>query len=258
MSSSIISIDHSKCVGCALCAKDCPAFLISIEDGKARYKSGGCIGCGHCYAVCPQNAITLENQPAVPDENITLFSEFNSEKLLSAMKSRRSVRRFTKENIGRETVNQIIEAGRYCPTGANAQGVRYVVLGAMQDAIEKECVSIFRSGSKLAAPFSKFVSQINIEDDFFFRNAPLVIAVIGKSGTDAALASSYMEIMAESLGLGVFYSGFFVMCSKISPKIRRMLNIGKGEKVRTCLVIGHPNVKYQRIPPRKSPDVTIL
>jgi len=45
-------------------------------------------------------------------------------------------------------------------------------------------------------------------DSFFFKGAPLVIIVSARNEVDAALASSYMEIMAESLGLGVLYSGF--------------------------------------------------
>ena len=49
-------------------------------------------------------------------------------------------------------------------------------------------------------------------DSFFFKGAPLVILVSARNEVDAALASSYTEIMAESLGLGVLYSGFFITC----------------------------------------------
>ena len=48
----------------------------------------------------------------------------------------------------------------------------------------------------------------------------MVIVVSSKSNVNAGLASAYMEIMAESLGLGVLYSGFFVVCAKISGKLR--------------------------------------
>ena len=60
-----------------------------------------------------------------------------------------------------------------------------------------------------------------------------------------------MELMAESLGLGVLYSGFFVACTRLSRKLRKMLDLPKGHKVITCMVIGYPAVKYQRIVPRK-------
>lgn len=60
-----------------------------------------------------------------------------------------------------------------------------------------------------------------------------------------------MELMAESLGLGVLYSGFFVACSRFSRKLRKLIRLRRGHKVVTCMVIGYPAVKYHRIVPRK-------
>ncbi len=91
-----------------------------------------------------------------------------------------------------------------------------------------------------------------MDDHFFFKGAPLVIVVSANSGVDAGLACSYMELMAESLGLGVLYSGFFIACSRISGKVRRLLALPKGKKAKVCMVIGYPAVKYCRIPPRKA------
>ena len=80
----------------------------------------------------------------------------------------------------------------------------------------------------------------------------MVIVVSSKSEVNAGLASSYMELMAESLGLGVLYSGFFVICAKLNSKIKGMLDLPKGDKAVTCMVIGYPNVTYQRIAPRRA------
>ena len=48
---------------------------------------------------------------------------------------------------------------------------------------------------------------------------------------NAGLASSYMELMAYNLGLGVIYSGFFVICTKMSKKLRTLLQLPKGYEV---------------------------
>ncbi len=82
--------------------------------------------------------------------------------------------------------------------------------------------------------------------------------VSGKDEVNPALASSYMEIMAESLGLGVLYSGFFKICAGLSRKLHKLLDLPKGHKVVTCMVIGYPAVKYQRIVPRKELKVKTL
>ncbi|MFQ9892771.1 MAG: nitroreductase family protein [Emergencia sp.] len=68
---------------------------------------------------------------------------------------------------------------------------------------------------------------------------------------DAGLASSYMELMAESLGLGVLYSGFFVAAVRLGKEIRQELGLDKEEQVVSCLVLGYPDVGYQRIVPRR-------
>ena len=86
----------------------------------------------------------------------------------------------------------------------------------------------------------------------------MVIVVSARSSVDAALASSYMEIMAESLGLGVLYSGFFIACTRLSRELRTLLSLPKGQKAVTCMVIGYPAVKYQRIVPRKGLKARVL
>ena len=185
------------------------------------------------------------------DEPVTAMTEIDSDTLLAAMKSRRTIRGFTDRPVEEEKIRKILEAGRYCPTGGNSQTVSFTILGSRQAEAEAICTGIFRKGQKLGAPLPDFLKRIRITDSFFFKGAPLVIVVSGRSDVDAALASSYMEIMAESLGLGVLYSGFFRVCASVSGKLRRLLELPKGHKVVTCMVIGYPAVRYQRIVPRK-------
>ena len=136
--------------------------------------------------------------------------------------------------------------------------VSYTILGSKQKEAEEICLNLFRKGKKFGSVFASYLKRIEIDDDFFFKGAPLVIVVASKSTVDGSLASSYMEIMAESLGLGVLYSGFFVMCSKMSHSLKKLLDLEKGYDVVTCMVIGYPDVKYQRIVPRKELKVKKL
>lgn len=246
-----VDINKEKCIGCGACIKDCPGTTIRMVDGKAEAQKG-CIECGHCYAICPTNAIEMKGYDTSNIGEMSDMADIDSQKLLQSMKSRRTIRQYKDIPVEQEKIDMILEAGRYSPTGANSQKVAYTILGSKQDEIEKECVKLFGTGVKLGSPFSALLKRTIIDDNYFFKGAPLVIVVSGTNSVDPGLASSYMEIMAESLGLGVLYSGFFVACTRISPKIKSMLKLPKGHKVVTCMIMGYPNVKYHRIVPRKT------
>lgn len=53
------SVDESACGGCGLCAKNCPAGRIHMEDGIVRYDAKACMGCMRCVSDCPKGAITF-------------------------------------------------------------------------------------------------------------------------------------------------------------------------------------------------------
>ena len=252
-----VLINREQCVGCGLCVKDCPASALYMEGGKARVREG-CIECGHCYAICPQEAVDMPAYSKSGCDAVTPMTAIDSDTLLAAMKSRRTVRHFKDVPVEQEKIDKILEAGRYAPTAANKQHIAYTVLGSRQDEIEKMCVGLFRTGVGIGKHFSNTLKNSDIDDRFFFKGAPLVIVVSGTDRVSASLASAYMELEANSLGLGVLYSGFFVACSVINPVIRRKLQLPLGHQVVTCMIMGYPDVKYQRITPRKPLNVKYL
>ncbi len=245
-----VIINEKLCIGCGKCVKDCVSEKLSIVDGKAQYNAEKCILCGHCYAICPVNAVTLTRYGEISEEKPTPFDVIDSDKLLAFMKSRRTIRRFTDEKVSEKDIAKIIEAGRYCPTGTNAQDFSFTVITDSLADLEKDAVSVFRKAQKIGGKLSAYIRNSTIDDHFFFKGAPLVIVVNGKGKTSPCLASSYMELMAESLGLGVLYSGFFIATTKFSKRIAKKLSTPDGQDPVTCLVIGYPDVKYERIPPR--------
>mgnify|MGYP002622805930 CR=1 FL=1 len=252
-----IQIDKEKCIGCGKCVKDCVSFAIYLKDGKANVLKS-CIECGHCYAICPVGAVDMPSYDLEGTDIIASMTDIDDELLLRAIKSRRTIRQYKDMAVEKEKIEKILEAGRYAPTGANSQNVAFRILDSKRDIIEKECVKLFRNGATLGSKFSNSLKNVVIDDHFFFKNAPLVIVVTGHDKVNSALASAYMEIQANSLGLGVLYSGFFCSVAKMNPKIQRMLKLPKGHKVATCMIIGYPDVEYKRIAPRKKRDIQYI
>ena len=252
-----IIIDNAKCVGCGACVKDCVASALYLEDGKARFREG-CIECGHCFAVCPVDAVDMPGYDKTGCGDVTPMTALDGDTFLQAIKSRRTVRQFKAIPVEQEKIGKILEAGRYAPTGANSQNVAFTILGDRQEEIERECTKLFRTAVKLGKAFSAVLRNADINDSFFFKGAPLVIVVSGHNSVNATLASAYMELTANTLGLGVLYSGFFCGCAALDPKIKAALRLPKGHKAVTCMVIGYPDVTYKRIPPRKPLKLRVL
>ena len=244
MTEHVINIDKEKCIGCGMCRKDCAAHNIVIENHKARVLSNDCIMCGHCAAVCPKNAVTVsgyDTEPVPMEGEVRL----EPEEVLDVIRFRRTIR-------------QILEAGRLTHTAKNAQDVSFVVLDRKKEELEREAVRTFRKLKVFADWFSPMARRVTIDEHFFFFRAPVVIVILSETKLNGALAAQNMEFAAEANGLGVLFSGFFTMAANASPKIKKALEVSKGKKVVTTLVMGYPAVKYQRSAQRKRAAVKDL
>ncbi len=116
---------------------------------------------------------------------------------LTAIFTRRSVRRFTAEAVSSDQVEILLRAAMAAPTSGNAQDWRFVVL---QDRVTLEAVTEFH-------PFSAML-----------REAPLAVLVCGDVGAeknpgrwvlDAAAAMQNILLAAHALGLGAVWLGIW-------------------------------------------------
>lgn len=196
MKEHIIEVNTDLCIGCCLCKKDCSARNISIKEGKATIKGLECIKCGHCVAICPKAAVTMTGFEEAPLE-YTKQPTLDSKELLMALKARKYIRNFK----NKEVIQQIIEAGRVTTSAKNAQDVSYIVLGKNKGRYERVAVEFLKKIKPLVSLVMKSAKEVTIDDNFFFKRAPVAILVVTKDKISGSLAAANMALLAEANGV---------------------------------------------------------
>lgn len=55
-----VKCDHSKCINCKKCIRNCPMNVDMLDDDRKRKNGTECILCGKCMNECPKNALKLD------------------------------------------------------------------------------------------------------------------------------------------------------------------------------------------------------
>ena len=143
--------------------------------------------------------------------------------VFTAIKERRSCRRFLPEAVDAKLIEQILEAGNWAPSPANQQPWEFIVIRSsdVKDKIIREAEPLKRKLCERSG--WKWLDSYRID---FVKEAPVVIAVIGdpkRSGADMFLEEGtgrgYLEacsavvqnmmLAAHALGLGSLWFTLF-------------------------------------------------
>lgn len=143
--------------------------------------------------------------------------------ILDVIKTRRSIRRYTADPISEESINKILQAGRWAPSAGNSQPWRFIVLQSPE--VRKKLASIL--------PWGGFLSE-----------AALGIAVIidetasTRAVEDGAAATQNILLEAHSLGLGACWIGTYGSPHEANAK--KALKVPESLRVLSVIAIGHP------------------
>ncbi len=130
--------------------------------------------------------------------------------ILDLMKKRRSIRKYTGQQISHEELAQVLEAGLYAPNAGGGQ--RSILVGIRDEAVVRRLgklnfLPFDRSkllGGHVSDEQPSVIDDESITDGFY--GAPGAVAVFGQrdfpfSTADAFCAAENMVLMATELGL---------------------------------------------------------
>lgn len=185
--------------------------------------------------------------------------------VIENIKKRRTTRAYKEDQIKREELEAILEAGIWAPSGHNRQPWHFTVI-QNQEIIDK-----INKDVKEAAKVTK-VEDIRkmMENEKFhiFYGAPTVVLVSydEKNGLtaleDISAATQNILLAAESLGIGSCWNGIVTMGlaynKELEKSITEELNIPENHKISHAIALGYAKTEILRGPKRKEDTVTYI
>ena len=141
--------------------------------------------------------------------------------VLEAIRARRSIRKYKKDPVPPELIEELLEAGRWAPSSVNSQPWEFIII--TDSEIKKKISRSFVLGS-------------------FLPEAPLAIAVVVNPWRtacpvqDGTLAAYAIWLAAHALGLGACWIN-----PNIPGGIKKILGIPATKKLICILSIGYPD-----------------
>ena len=268
----LLIIDYKKCKNDGFCARECSAAIINLnENGVPTLlpaDEARCMYCGHCVAVCPHDAL---RHAFIPEAAIQPSLVIDSDQAEQFLRSRRSVRRYDAKPVEKEKIQRLIEVDRYAPTAGNGQPVEWIVIRDREllRRIGNLTVEWLRELIKnpqavAAAPYlPSAVAAWDAGNDSVLRGAPALVTAItpsyaGLGLVDLTLALSYLDVFAQTMGLGTCWAGLAAGAMENSAAVRETVGIPENYTHFYPIMLGYPAVRYHRLPDRKPPKITFV
>ena len=245
-----------------------PSFDSEVNSVPEITPGAICLECGHCVAVCPHGALDHEHIPIEDSPVIREDLRISEQQAMQFLRSRRSIRRFLDKPVEKEKIQKLINGARYAPTAGNSQMVEWFVLsdkGRIRE-IAALTIDFIRQMTKdpraiAERPYLPMIVAVwDAGIDSVLRGAPAVVVASAPKEAmngmvDLTLALSYLDLLAPVMGLGTCWAGLLQGAMLSSPAIKRAVGIPESHPHHYPLMLGYPDMRYYRLPERRTPKI---
>ena len=266
-------VDEERCIECGECAADCPAGIISMNGYPEITDEEGCIRCQHCLAVCPTGAVSILGRN--PDDSLELAGNLpEPDRLETLVRGRRTVRRYSGNDLSRELIDRLLATACYAPTGVNSHSVLFTVVreGSVMARLRGEVMDGLAELKNSGNLPEGFVGQYlggavkgwqEEGRDIIFRGAPHLLVTSAPKHSpcpvqDAHIALTTFQLLAHAHGVGTVWDGMFMMAMSVLPQLTARLGIPSDHLPGYAMAFGEPAVEYHRTVQRQPAGVNVV
>jgi len=261
----MIIIDSEKCTGCGVCAKICHESCITLTDGAMSIDYDHCSTCSQCVAICPEQALSWDGVPPPAFDPARMPT---AEQLDELFKQRRSIRSYKPDRIERLLLEEIVNTGIYAPTHNYCFRAVVVDDEAVIEALDRihmRFISLMHRwvfGSRIVGVLAGLMGmgqemQLNrpkieaaVERGFAFHHPAAIVFLVGDKAIPLSVDSAQyylanMTFYAQARGIASCLWGNGPIFMDRSPAARRLLGLGKRDRIYGALFLGYPAVRFR-------------
>jgi nitroreductase len=176
----------------------------------------------------------------------------DGKEILDLIISRQSDRKYSDQEIEKEKLQRIVEAGRMAPSACNAQPWKFIVVD------DKELVqSVARTASAKLIGMNAFASKAQViivivrESANFSSKVGATIKNRDYSLIDIGIAAENICLQAEAEGIGSCMLGWFD-----EKELKSILSIPKSKRIELLITLGY-SLSNKREKRRKPPEEVV-
>lgn len=207
----------------------------------------------------------------------TIDNSYTNEKEVSLMNetiktilSRRSIRKYTGQQISDDELDMILEAAKYAPSGSNSQSRHFIVLQNKEKLLDlnayiRAAFKDYPVGESTYRSIRAGKTAAEHDEYNFYYHAPTLIIVsdeenYGNAMADSACAIENIMLAAYSLDLGTCWINQ-VRWMRDDPFVKKFMfesGMPDNHTVFGSVAIGYRDGKLPAALPRKEKNVTII
>ncbi len=266
-----IIVDKKRCGKCGICISFFDGYCMTEEDGSPVIDRDICNRCQKCITICPHQAISMNGIPPTRITDELIEKRIGYDELVTLLRFRRSTKRFVRRDVPKDIITKIAKSAKYAPNQNknieiliidDPEIIRLIDLNAL-NFIKRLYKLMF--SLKLVTRFvgifsgSIYIIKKKMERDLFVdkrivkENTNVILLTIGNPRVPTTeMSAQYlletMMLTAVSLDIGCTLMDSIKLTINHNRKLKRMLGIGRSDKVLGVLTLGYSGENRLNIP----------